>query len=185
MQVTDLSGLVDNWTKEIEEIIEIVEQWHGATIYIDINQNDIENSKIYQDIMIKWNDFKKNIESRLKGLRKKIVNCLNKIYKQAMEKLQAYKVLADLANFSGDLGAVVKAIKSIGSFFLATYTELYETTLAIIELTTKVIDLTSKLAQLSVPKIVLRDNTTISLSPPKWEPITLKDITEGTSTEIV
>lgn len=59
MQVTDLSGLVDNWTKEIEEIIEIVEQWHGATIYIDINQNDIENSKIYQDVMTKWNDFKK------------------------------------------------------------------------------------------------------------------------------
>ena len=59
MQIADLSGLVDNWTNEIEEIIEIVEQWHGATIYIDINQNDIENSKIYQDVMTKWNDFKK------------------------------------------------------------------------------------------------------------------------------
>lgn len=179
MQVADLSSQVDSWTKEIEEITKIVEQWEGAVIYIEVNQKDLENNKKYQQLMRKWNKFKENIEKRLQGLRNKIVSVLHKIYKSALDRLGPYKALADLASFSGDLGAVVNAIKSIGSFFLAAYTELLETTMAILELSTKVINLTSKLANLTVPRIVLKDNTTISLSPPEWEPITLNDIKNG------
>ena len=182
MQIPDISAQVDSWTKEIEEITKLVEQWEGSIIYLDINQRDLDNNKKYQAIIRKWNEFKKNIEKRLKGLRNKIIAMLHKIYKSALDRMGPYKALADLASFSGDLSAVVNAIKSIGEFFLAAYNELLQTTLAIIELSTKVINLTSKLANLSVPKIVLRDNTNISLPPPEWEAITLNDIQNGPDT---
>lgn len=177
MQVADLSSQIDSWNKEIDEITKLVEQWESSVIYIDVDQNNLDSNKKYQQIMRKWDVFKQNIENRLQGLRNKIVEVLKKIYNSAMDRLGPYKALADLATFSGDLGAVVGAIKSIGSFFLAAYTELLETITAITTLVTQVISLTSKLANLSAPKIVLRDNTNISLPPPKWEPISMSDIT--------
>ena len=44
MQVADLSSQIDSWTKEVEEITKLVEQWQGAVIYIDADQKDVNNA---------------------------------------------------------------------------------------------------------------------------------------------
>ena len=180
MQVADISGIVDSWSAEVDEIYALVENWEGAVIEIEVTQEQLESNTKYQKIMKKWNIFKEKIEERLKGLRNKIIAHLHEIYDKATTNLEPYKTIAEmLLNIGPDLGAIVKALKAIGQYFMQAYMEALQTMQAVITLVTKVIALTQKLANFRLPTIVLKDKTKVSLSPPEWEPITLDDVIAG------
>lgn len=41
MQVADISGIVDSWSAEVDEIYALVENWGGAVIEIEVTQEDL------------------------------------------------------------------------------------------------------------------------------------------------
>lgn len=195
MSVPDISGYIETWEEEIDEIIALVDEWSHATIYIDVTKKNAALSAKWQAFKKKWDSFIAGINKRLAGLRKKIISTLHSIYISAKEKLDAFKNVIDpllaLADLSISLDSIVKCVTAIvnalvgfAKFMYACYLELFETVEEITLCVAKLAILVEKVTTAKLPRVVFADGEEAELEGPKMESITLTDITEGITDDI-
>lgn len=183
MDMTGINTVVESWEKEIDDITKAVEEWSGKVIYLEVKQSDLDKSEKFKKIKRNMELFKENIQKRMDGLRSKIINYLHGIYERATERLEPSKTIVELLlQIKPDLGFLVKIIKAIGDYFIQIYQEQLETIQNIITLAGKVVTLSEKLSNFTPPTVKLVDGTTWRPDVPTMEPITLGDITGGTTT---
>ena len=191
MEQNDVKSIVDNWTKQVDELSEIINEFSKQVIYIDIDKKNAENNDKFKRIKQRWDLFCDNINKRIEKLREKIISQLNKIYTKATQNLEPWKSIFDalsaLANLKISLTTIVdvvvgiiKALLGVAKLFYELYLNALKTVLAIIVLIEKVITITLKLTTINkLPKVIFRNGETWSPTLTAMKPITLAEITGG------
>lgn len=189
MNVSDFQPMLDNFEKKVNDVAKAAENLSEVEIVID--DTNSEGAKKFEEVKNKLDKTIDSMETRLRGMKNKVVGGLHEVYKKASGSLEPYKTIAEtileITSPGADLGKlatfadqVIDVLTAIANHYTSQYTEPMQTIAAITSASELLASSMSKLSSLPLPRVRTKSGKSYMPKAITCPTITLQDIINGT-----